>query len=53
MLPLYKALVRPSLEHGNPVWCPYKKKNIDDLEDVQQFFTKCIIACSNLSYEVM
>ena len=51
MLPLYKALVRPSLEYGNPVWCPFKKKDIDDLEDIQRFFTKCIIACSHLSYE--
>ena len=38
MLPLYKALVRPSLEYGNPVWCPFKKKDIDDLEDIQRFF---------------
>ena len=51
MLPLYKALVRPSLEYGNPVWCPFKKKDIDDLEDIQRFFTKCIIAFSHLSYE--
>ena len=53
MLPLYKALVRPSLEYGNPVWCPYKKKDIDDIEDVQRFLTKRItgISCSHLSYE--
>ena len=24
MVPLFKALVRPILEYGNAVWCPYK-----------------------------
>ena len=51
MLPLYKALIRPILEYGNPIWCPYKQKDIDDVEAIQRFFTKRIIGMSNLSYE--
>ena len=51
MLPLYKALIRPILEYGNPVWCPYKMKDIDDLEDIQRYFTKRIIGLYNTSYE--
>ena len=48
MLPLDKALVHLSLEYGNSVWCPYKKKDIDDHQDIQRFFSKRIIGCSNL-----
>ena len=33
---LYKALVRPILEHASPVWCPYLVKNIVPLEKVQR-----------------
>ena len=51
MVPLFKALVRPVLEYGNPVWCPYKQKDIDDVEAIQRFFTKRIIGMTNYSYE--
>ena len=51
MLPLYKALIRPILEYGNVVWCPYKMKDIDDIEDIQRYFTKRIIGLSDLSYK--
>ena len=51
MLPLFKSLVRPILEYGNSIWCPYKLKDIDDIEDVQRYFTKRIIGLSNMSYE--
>lgn len=51
MVPLFKALVRPILEYGNTVWCPYHKKNITQIENVQRHFTKCIVGYRNLSYE--
>ena len=51
MVPLFKALVRPILEYGNVVWCPYTIKDIDAIEEVQRFYTKRIIGMNNLSYE--
>ena len=50
MIPLYKALVRPVIEYGNAVWCPFKRKLIDKIEKVQQHFTRCIIGMGGLSY---
>ena len=38
MVPLFKALVRPILEYGNVVWCPYRIKDINAIEDVQRFW---------------
>ena len=51
MIPLYKSLIRPILEYGNAVWCPYKAKDIDLIEDVQRYYTKRIIGMYDLSYE--
>jgi hypothetical protein len=51
MVPLFKALVRPILEYGNPVWCPYLRKHINLIEGVQRRFTKKVIGVSNLEYE--
>ena len=51
MIPLYKALVRPSLEYAVSVWCPYKKKHIKQLEDVQRNFTKRIKGMKDLDYQ--
>ena len=51
MVPLYKALVRPIIEYGNSVWCPYKEKDIDSIEKVQRNFTKHIIGIKELTYE--
>ena len=51
MVPLYKALIRPILEYGNPIWCPRFKKDIDDIEAIQHFYTKRIIGLSHLDYE--
>ena len=50
LIPLYKALIRPILEYGNVVWCPYYEKYKDLLEKVQQHFTKRINGMSKLSY---
>ena len=51
MLPLFKSLVRPIIEYGNPVWCPYLRKHVDFIESVQRHFTKCIIGTKNLDYK--
>ena len=48
---LYTAMVRPHIEYANQVWCPYLKKHIDMLENVQRRATKSIPGLSNLSYE--
>ena len=50
MIPLFKSLIRPILEYGNPVWCPYLRKNIDLVESVQRHYTKCIVGFKNFSY---
>ena len=50
MLPLYKAFVRSILEYANPVWFPYKRKDIDMIEDVQRHFTCTIIGLKDLDY---
>ena len=51
MLPLFKALIRPVIEYGNSVWCPHKLGDIDNIEDIQRYYTKRIIGLSKLSYE--
>ena len=48
---LYKALVRPHLEYAASVWNPYKKKDIDSIENVQRRATKLMPILANLSYE--
>ena len=51
LIPLFKTLVRPILEYGNAVWCPFLRKHINHIEDVQRRFTKRIAGFKDKSYE--
>ena len=51
MIPLYKSLIRPIIEYANPVWCPYTRNYIDLIEDIQHYFTRCIIGMKDMDYE--
>lgn len=44
-------MVRPHLEYAYQVWCPYKKKDIEMIENVQRRATKQIPTLANMSYE--
>ena len=50
LLILYKAFVRPILEHGAPVWDPHLTKDIQAIESVQRFATKICLKNSSMSY---
>ena len=50
MVPLFKAIIRPVMEYGNAVWCPYKKKDIKKIEDVQRDYTRRIKGMYGLDY---
>ena len=39
---LFKALVRPHLEYASSVWSPYKKKDIEAIENVQKRATRML-----------
>ena len=51
MLKLYKSLVRPKLEYCVQAWCPYLKKDIENIERVQHRATRLIQECRDFSYE--
>ncbi|EYC26747.1 hypothetical protein Y032_0010g946 [Ancylostoma ceylanicum] len=47
----YKTYIRPIMESGTTVFNPYKQKDIDLLESVQNNFTrKVFIRCSGIDY---
>jgi len=50
MLILYKTLVRPTLDYCIPVWRPYLRKDIKQLERIQKRFTKMISGCKKMNY---
>ena len=50
ILPLYKSLVRPHLEHAVQFWSPNLKRDIDKIEKIQRRPTKMIPEIRNHSY---
>jgi len=48
---LFKALVRSHLEYASSVWSPYKKKDINSIENVQRRATRMLPQMKNLEYE--
>jgi hypothetical protein len=48
---LYVGLVRPHLEYAQAIWSPYKKSQLDKLEQVQRRATKQVPGLSHLSYK--
>ena len=40
---LYLTWVRPILEYASPVWSPYKKRNINNIEKVQRSASRLIL----------
>ena len=48
---LFKLLVRPHLEFGVPIWFPYKRNDIEEVEKVQRRATKQVKYLRGLSYK--
>ena len=47
----YKVYIRPILEYCSEVWSPYLLKHIDEIENVQRYFTRKIRGLSSFNYE--
>ena len=50
IIKLYKSLVRPKLEFCVQAWCPYQRKDIENIERVQHRATKLIGEFAGLDY---
>ena len=48
---LYKNLVRPHIEYGNIVWSPFRKAEINLIENVQRRATRFIPEINKLDYQ--
>ena len=48
--PLYQSMVRVQLDYLSSVWAPYKKKDIELVEQVQRRATRQVPGLSGLSY---
>ena len=47
----YLDEVRPNLEYAQSVWCPYLKKHIELIENVQRRSTRLIPSLKKIPYE--
>ena len=52
MISLYKTYISPILEYCTPVWSPFLLRDIDQLESMQQFFTRSLPGMAPLPYHV-
>ena len=50
ILPLYKSIVRPHLEHAVQFWSPHLRRDINKIEKIQRRATKIIPEIRNHSY---
>ena len=50
ILPLYKSLSQPRLEHAVQFWSPHLRRDIDKMEKIQRRATKMIPEIRNNSY---
>ena len=50
MLPLYKCLIRSTVEYCCPLWDPTKVEDIMLLESIQRYYTSKIVSVSTLHY---
>ena len=50
LIKLYKALVRPHLEYGKIIWCPYLKRQSVAVEQVHRRATRLLEECKEMSY---
>jgi hypothetical protein len=48
---LFKALVRLHLEYASSVWSPYKKKDINSIENVKRRAARMLPQMKNIEYE--
>ena len=44
-------MVRPHVEFGNSVWCPFKLGDIEEIEKIQKRASKLIISLKNKPHE--
>ena len=47
---LYKTLVRPVIEYGNPVWRPHHILDQQKIEKIQQRATRSLTGFQDMSY---
>jgi hypothetical protein len=50
MMLLWKQLILPRIEYCSPLWAPYKRKDLEKLENIQKTFTSKIQDVIGLDY---
>ena len=50
LMRVYRAYILPVLSYASPIWTPYLRQDVDELESVQRRFTKRLAGMKNCSY---